>query len=92
MFTFEYSPEEDKVEDQEKTTRCSQTDHLVNIMPVLSPAKKVYDDVASPISVDITEVSPINNIEHPQSIAKTEKGSSEEGFCCVMSKHDGVVL
>jgi hypothetical protein len=23
---------------------------------------------------------------------KTEKGNVEEGFCCVMSMHDGVVL
>lgn len=90
MFTFEYSPEEDKADDQEKTTRCSQADNLVSNTPVLSPAKKAYDDVEPPISVVINEISPIS-IE-PQSIAKTEKGSSEEGFCCVMSMHDGVVL
>lgn len=89
MFTFEYYSAEDKADDQEKTSRCLQADNLVSIASVPSPAKK--DDVELPVSVDITEVSPIN-VEHPQSTAKTEKGSSEEGFCCVMSMNDGVVL
>lgn len=85
MFTFEYSPEEAEADDQDKASRCLQADSLANITPVLSPAKKASEDVETPLNVDITEIS-------PQSIAKTEKGSSEEGFCCVMSMHDGVVL
>lgn len=85
MFTFEYSPEEAEADDQDKASRCLQADSLANITPVLSPAKKATEDVETPLNVDITEIS-------PQSIAKTEKGSSEEGFCCVMSMHDGVVL
>lgn len=85
MFTFEYSSEEAKNDDQEKATRSLQAEGLGNITPVLSPAKKTSEEIEPPLNVDITEIS-------PQSIAKTEKGSSEEGFCCVMSMHDGVVL
>lgn len=85
MFTFEYFSEEAKTDDQEKASRCLQADSLANIQPVLSPAKKVSEEVETGLNIDLTEIT-------PQGIAKTEKGSSEEGFCCVMSMHDGVVL
>nr|AGZ88038.1 PERIOD [Belgica antarctica] len=80
--------EEDKVEDQEKVAKILLTECPAL---VLLPIKKTIEDIASPLSVVVFESQPIS-VEQPQSTAKTEKGSSEEGFCCVMSMHDGVVL
>lgn len=85
MFTFEYSSEEAEADEQEKASRCLQADSLANITPVLSPVKNASEEIETTVNAVFNEIS-------PQSIAKTEKGSSEEGFCCVMSMHDGVVL
>lgn len=66
-------------------------DYAENIPPALSPVmRKFPDEDSTAINQELSEVSAIN-LEQSQP-AKTEKGSNEEGFCCVMSMHDGVVL
>lgn len=66
-------------------------DNAQNATPVLSPVRITIDedDIAfNSIEAEIYS----NNADNTQLPAKNEKISSDEGFCCVMSMHDGVVL
>lgn len=92
MFTFEYFFKEEKIENQELTTENSSLElSLENAVPELSPAqKKTHDDEkAQNANLDDAEFSSDHEVTNQS--AKTEKGS-DEGFCCVMSMFDGVVL
>lgn len=67
-------------------------DSAENSVPVLSPDhQKPMDEDFLGFQSDLTDIHS-TGIEHTPHTAKTEKGSSEEGFCCVMSMHDGIVL
>lgn len=65
--------------------------NIENTLPILSPThnKKSIEEDSS--SQKIERISDLSSIQIDQS-AKVEKSSPEEGFCCVMSMHDGVVL
>jgi hypothetical protein len=63
-----------------------------NEASVPSPGlKKTCDEVSVGSFIDVVDPN-VTSIEHTQQPSKTEKGSNEEGFCCVMNMHDGVVL
>lgn len=74
--------EEEKVVNQEPQTESSVPESPKSEAFVPSPTLKKTCEEDSPATSDDFEQPP----------AKTEKGSSEEGFCCVMSMQDGVVL
>lgn len=62
-----------------------------DVEPELSPAANLsIDENASPLMGEVVEM-PVDDDQIPNT-PKTEKGNSEEGFCCVMSMSDGVVL
>lgn len=64
-----------------------------NTLPLSQSRKMSIDENLTTLNVDVKdEINLSTNVEHNQHPAKTEKGNSEEGFCCVMSMHDGVVL
>jgi hypothetical protein len=85
---------EEKPDNQEPITEitCS-SNSIENIQPIpMSPSnrKSIDEDVNSMNIEGMTDIGCMQ-IDQAQT-AKTEKGSVEEGFCCVMSMHDGVVL
>jgi hypothetical protein len=87
-------PEENK-EMLEPTTELTLIS-IENIQPAPSPVlrKSVDEDLNAQHHhhvEGITDLSAINQMDQSQP-TKTEKGTAEEGFCCVMSMHDGVVL
>lgn len=67
----------------------SSSDGAENIISEPSPPNKAVEEE---ISIEATNDSTGVPYDASQSTAKTEKGTIEEGFCCVMSMHDGVVL
>jgi hypothetical protein len=84
--------EEDKAESLTPTAESSSLESIEHVVPALtSPLlKREIDEEVTILQPDISDVkSPCGEQAHH---TKTEKGSSEEGFCCVMSMHDGVVL
>lgn len=91
---------EEKVDNQEpicvarKTTENSPSKCIENVQDLHSPSpltkKSIDEDVNAQNLEGLTD---LNSVQYDQSQpAKTEKGAVEEGFCCVMSMHDGVVL
>lgn len=91
MFTFEYFVAEVHVVNPEPTTESSPLSSPENTLPQSPRASKLDDEDASKLSPIVIETT-LTNLERSVNPPKTEKGSSEEGFCCVMSMHDGVVL
>lgn len=84
--------EEEKIDNQEPTTESSSLDSVEHVETALSPAiRKPIEEDSMIITTDFTEINAAS-YEHSQGPAKTEKGSTEEGFCCVMSMNEGVVL
>lgn len=75
------------MEYQEQAVESSAAEHIT---PVLSPVRITIDEDDLAFNSDEAEVP--NNVENIQVSTKTEKSSGDEGFCCVMSMHDGVVL
>lgn len=88
MFTFELLSAEDKPDSNEPLVECSTQVSLEKTSPVISPMiQKSFDEGSKAINPILPEMN-ATNLEQ----TKTEKGSIEEGFCCVMRMHDGVVL
>lgn len=88
MFTFELLFAEEKTDSNESLVDCSTQVSLEKISPVISPMiQKSFDEDSNAINPILPEMS-ASNLEQTM----TEKGSTEEGFCCVMRMHDGVVL
>ena len=75
-------------------TENSSLTSIENIQPVSSPilnSKKIVEDDQS--SQNMEGINDINLAQIDQiQQTKTDKSTPEEGFCCVMSMHDGVVL
>lgn len=76
------------MEDQEPMVEIPSTDGVKNITMSLPPNISVDENTTS-LNIDFSTSMNVDNMMHQ---AKSEKGVSEEGFCCVMSMHDGVVL
>lgn len=89
MFTFELLSAEEKTDSNEPLVDCSTQASLEKISPVviLPMNQKSFDEDSNAINPILPEMS-ASNLEQTM----TEKGSTEEGFCCVMRMHDGVVL
>ncbi|KAG5671629.1 hypothetical protein PVAND_001821 [Polypedilum vanderplanki] len=86
---------EEKNEKQELVTESSShTSVENNIPPASSPIlKKSIDEDLKTQNVDgITDIGAINQTDQNQATKVEKGGPVEEGFCCVMSMHDGVVL
>lgn len=91
MFTFEYFFAEVHVVKLEPSIESSSLSSADNTSPQSPPACKLDHDDATKMSPIVIE-TPSTPLERSINPPKTEKGSSEEGFCYVMSMHDGVVL
>lgn len=60
-------------------------DGVKNATISLSPGGKVsVDEYTATANLDLNTSTNVDQT--------TEKGNTDEGFCCVMSMHDGVVL
>lgn len=91
MFTFYSFSEEEQVNKHETTLECSSPESAGDDAPVISPTQIQIDHSEDVITKsEIPEVSMTS--EPTQTSTRTEKEINDDGFCCVMSMHDGVVL
>ena len=93
IFTLELLPDvSDDV--QEPTSDNSSLTNTENALQAPSPIakKSIEEDINVQTMMEgMSGVEGFMTVEQNQSI-RSEKLSHEEGFCCVMSMHDGVVL
>lgn len=85
---------EEKNDILEPATEKSLSTNVENIQPASSPilnSKKLVEEDQN--SQNLEGINDINLVQIDQiQQTKADKSTPEEGFCCVMSMHDGVVL
>lgn len=81
------------MEDQEPMMEAPPTEGSKSSPVSLSPCGRIsVDENTTALYPDNNGTNSSPNVDFTQHQAKTEKGHSDEGFCCIMSMHDGVVL